>query len=104
MFTIRDVITKKNAVLLDFVQIKIEGRPSILEEMTIPYSDGLFLGQNTLKMVGKFSQKKSKKTNPALSWSEENTAAYMGLPPPTRLSTKGANGQYKDNLDGQLSR
>ena len=33
---------EKNAVLLDFVQIKIEGRPSTLEEMTIPKSDGLF--------------------------------------------------------------
>ena len=37
-------------------------------------------------------------------WSEYFTAAYMGLPPPTRWSTQRANGQYKDHLIGQLTR
>ena len=74
---------------------------------------GIFETKNTLKMVGKFSHiqnlhfaKKivlNDQSSPQ-HWSEENTAAYMGLPPPTRWSTKGANGQYKDNLDGHLSR
>ena len=36
-------------------------------------------------------------------WSEYFTAAYMGLPPPTRWSTQRANGQYKDHLVGQLT-
>ena len=35
-------------------------------------------------------------------WSEENTAAYKGSPPPNRLSTQRANDRYKDRLDGQL--
>ena len=37
-------------------------------------------------------------------WSEEFTAAYMGLPPPTRWSVQRANGKYKDHLDGQLTK
>ena len=36
-------------------------------------------------------------------WSEEFTAAYMGLPPPTRWSVQRANGKYKDHLVGQLT-
>ena len=36
-------------------------------------------------------------------WSEEFTAAYMGLPPPTRWSIQRANGKYKDHLVGQLT-
>ena len=37
-------------------------------------------------------------------WSEGNTAAYIGFPPPNRLSTQRASDRYKDHLDGQLTR
>ena len=36
-------------------------------------------------------------------WSELFTAAYRGLPPPTRWSTQIANGKYKDHRVGLLT-
>ena len=51
-----------------------------------------------------FAKKMVKNNRPGSErWSEENTAAYMGSPPPTRRSRQSANDRYKDHLDGQLT-
>ena len=90
------------------------GAPFNFGKMAIPQSNGLFWGlkhfnfshphRPNIYKICILQEEMVQNDQPSpQQWSEDNTAANMGSPPPTRWWLQRSNSLYKEHLDGQLT-